>query len=161
MESIKTSKVILICIKDKNKLRIKFHNFIDTDDKIYTNMYNNNYNCRFPKNIRQEGYFYEIPDTDITLNCDKKRSPFYIIKKDNIKIIKPDNSYKLVNLKIYDVKECVICLCENSNTIFLPCGHKCVCNECYENIKKNCNKSYIQCPLCRRNITDINFLEKS
>ena len=80
-ETIKMSKVILICIKDKNKLRIKFHNFIDSDDKIYTNMYNNNYNCRFPKNIRQEGYFYEIPDTDITLNCDKKTIAILYNKK--------------------------------------------------------------------------------
>ena len=36
--------IILKCISDKNKLRIKFYCFINEENKIY--------NCKFPKDIR-------------------------------------------------------------------------------------------------------------
>ena len=34
---------------DKSKLRIRFYSFTNEDGKVFTNVYNNNYNCRFPK----------------------------------------------------------------------------------------------------------------
>ena len=51
--------IILECITEKNKLRIRFNSFIDEEGKVFTNVYNNLYNCQFPKNIRENGKFYE------------------------------------------------------------------------------------------------------
>jgi hypothetical protein len=156
--------IILECILDRKKLRIRFHSFINNEDgKVYLNVYNNDYNCQFPTDIRENGCFYEIGDNDIHLISDGIRSPFYKITKRNIRILtneerkkyqKPDNTglgIDISNLKIYDISECVVCLSETSSMIFIPCAHRCVCEACYEGIKKvkNC------CPLCRRNITHV------
>ena len=53
------------------------------------------------------------------------------------------------NMKIFDAGECIVCMEVNSEIIFIPCAHRCVCNNCYQEIKKikNC------CPICRQNIT--------
>ena len=126
---------------------LNLHRCKDSEGKIYTNIYNNSYNCRFPKNIREEGYFYEIFDSDIKLNKGKTK-PFYVVKRDNIKIIKPDLSYKLENIKIYEINECVICMDSKTDNVFLPCGHMCTCNECYIKLKKASNN--VKCPMCRR-----------
>ena len=147
-ESNKTNTVILKCVKDKNKLRIRFYSFKDSEGRTYTNVYNNSYNCRFPKDIRKDGYFYEILDSDIKLNKGKTK-PFYVIKKNNIKIIKPDLTYKLDNIKIYEINECVICMDEQTNNVFLPCGHMCTCVKCYIKLHKSNNKN-AKCPMCRR-----------
>ena len=79
-----SSKITLICIKEKNKLRIRFLNFIDTEGKIFTNVYNNEYNCRFPRNLREEGRMFEIPSSDIKLNAKEGKTPYYIVSKKKI-----------------------------------------------------------------------------
>jgi hypothetical protein len=141
------SKIILKCVSEKNKLRIKFHTFIDTENKHFSGAYNNEYNCQFPKDIRKEGLFYEISDTDLTTVL-TKGSPFYRINKKNIKILTMDPCLDVKNIKTFSVDECVVCLCNIPEMIFLPCGHQCVCKDCYEiSIVKTDN-----CPMCRRKI---------
>ena len=54
--------IILKCIKERNKLRIKFYKYIDVDGVEHYNVYDNSYNCQFPRNIRLEGQYYKIPD---------------------------------------------------------------------------------------------------
>ena len=67
---------------------------------VSSNVYNTSYNCRFPRAIREEGFFYEISDTDLSL-VSTKDTPYYIVKGSNIKIIRPDD-YSILNLlKIY------------------------------------------------------------
>ena len=58
-------KVILVCVKDGSKLRIKFQKYIRDDNKEFDGVYNNTFNCRFPKNIREENKRYEIPEEEI------------------------------------------------------------------------------------------------
>lgn len=41
--------IILKCILEKNKLRVKFHSYINYNNIVYNNAYNNDYNCKFPK----------------------------------------------------------------------------------------------------------------
>ena len=53
--------IILYCIKEGSKLRVKFHSFINYEDKKFTNIYNNGYNYKFPKGIRQVGNYYKVP----------------------------------------------------------------------------------------------------
>ena len=59
-------------------------------------------------------------------------------------------------LRTENVKDirCIICL-ENPKTVTIaPCGHKCLCFECYNKLKNNMNL----CPICRKNIQS--FIEK-
>jgi uncharacterized protein YxjI len=140
--------IILKCIKEKNKLRIKFHSFTDKNGKTFTNIYNQNYNCRFPKNIRQEGMYYRINSDDLVLADKNKGQPFYNINFNNIQLI--DNYEININdINIFKVEECVICFENNPNQIFLPCAHQCICLDCYKQLVKKC------CPLCRRDIIKI------
>jgi len=48
-------------------------------------------------------------------------------------------------VEIYEEKECVICLDNLPDVIFLPCGHTCTCDKCGANLK--------ECPLCRVEIS--------
>ena len=80
-------KIHLVCVKEKNKLKIKIHKFIDDDNKEYFNLYDNTYNCQFPKNIRVEGYFYEVDENSVSLIQRGNNKPFYDITSDNIKIL--------------------------------------------------------------------------
>lgn len=146
-----TSKIILKCVKEHNKLRIKFYSFIDDNGKEYFNLYNNDYNCKFPKNLRKEGLYYEVGPNDISLT-NNGSSLFYNIKKYNIKVV--DIFVKNINLdelKVFDISECVICMEQISSIIFIPCAHRCSCEECYKKLKKT--KAIINCPICRRTIT--------
>lgn len=143
------SKIILKCILEKRKLRIKFHRFINEEGKIFNNAYNNNYNCQFPKDIRVEGRFFEIGENDLTTVINRGK-PFYRVNKKSIKILENyiDSELNLENLKIYTVDECVVCYCEKPTVIMIPCGHQCTCVECFEIISQDKSK----CPLCRKNI---------
>jgi len=120
--------IILQCVSDKKKLRIRFHCYIDEEGKTYMNVYNNDYNCQFPKDIRQEGLFYEIPDSNMSIVNDGKKTPFYKVSKYNIRILTADeakvydksNAVDISNLKLYEISECVICFSEPSSVIFIP-----------------------------------------
>lgn len=60
------------------------------------------------------------------------------------------NEGELINEKnnsLDDDGACVVCLTNNKNIAFIPCGHICTCEMCYKNIK--------QCPICRCNIDNI------
>ena len=78
----------------KRKLRIKFYRFIDEEGSIFTNAYNNSYNCQFPKDIRIEGRFFEIGGNDF-ITVINRGKPFYRVNKkykilENKKISDPD-----------------------------------------------------------------------
>jgi hypothetical protein len=79
--------ITLHCVRERGKLRIRFHSFTNSDGKIYSNVYNNSYNCQFPRDIRQEGRFYQVGPDDINLIADGGRQPFYRIRKDNLRIL--------------------------------------------------------------------------
>jgi len=146
--TIKMSKITLQCVKEKSKLRIKFFSFTDDEGKVYTNVYNNDLNCKFPKDIRQDGYFYEIGPNDIVLVSRPNTQAFYQIKTTNMKIVpKLDMS----SIRIYEITECVICMDQNSTEILVPCGHLCMCKSCCESLLK----SRSNCPICRREVLSV------
>ncbi|CAF1260319.1 unnamed protein product [Rotaria magnacalcarata] len=45
---------------------------------------------------------------------------------------------------------CCICLTNNSSVSLLPCGHKCLCNDCIAKQEERLTK----CPICRQDIFD-------
>jgi len=134
------SHIILQCVNEKGKLRIRFHTYVDQDGKKYQDVYNNNLNCRFPKDIREEGRYYKINPEDLKITLRTNSVPFYSVKGKNVKIISI-----LETLEIYKVEECVCCMSEKPNITLLPCGHHCTCKTCYEMMRHKHNS----CPLCR------------
>lgn len=163
------SKIILHCVKEGSKLRIKFFAFIDEDGKVYKDAYNHDYNCQFPKNIRHEGAFYEIPDSSLTLSNGTR--PFYRVKNAGIKILPEGvdplgpiarattsattsaSSAVIEPAKVFSVEECVVCLTSPILIIMAPCGHQCACVECYQQMPGGAKGRL--CPLCRRKITAV------
>ncbi len=88
--------IILQCIKEEKKLRIKFycHFDIEGSGNIDYIKYDKYLNCKFPKNKRKEGRFYGVDDSEIKLNQDFEQ-PFYKIytNEKNIKVFQ--NKYEL------------------------------------------------------------------
>lgn len=142
------SKITLQCVKEKSKLRIKFHSFTDVVGKIYTNVYNNALNCKFPKDIRKEGYFYEIGPNDLSLVSRPGTKAFYQINTNSIKVVPIIN---WTDFKVYEITECVVCMADESSQIMAPCGHRCMCKSCCDHLLK-INK---KCPICRREIIQV------
>jgi len=151
--------VILKCVREGSKLRIRFHSFVDKNGNIYNNAYDNTYNCRFPKSIRKEGCFYQIPSNDISLVRSRSVTQlFYTVKKNNIvtlenwsnMMVEEDDEEKvwLDSIKIYDAGECILCMDDDSEKVFIPCGHRCTCSNCWEQSQDLLTK----CPMCRRDI---------
>lgn len=119
--------VYLKCIHDGKKLRIRI-----TSDGYYPFA-----NCSYPREIRVKDRCYTIPSYDIMLKAGKRGTFFYVLEPSSITIIP--------NKIFYDKKDpndCIICLTNEKNVAFTPCGHFCCCNECYAKLEK-------KCPLCR------------
>ena len=51
-------------------------------------------------------------------------------------------------------KECIICYEREPVLAFIPCGHKCVCQICYNNANNSNHKIEI-CSICRKHITNV------
>ena len=45
-------------------------------------------------------------------------------------------------------KECCVCYAPLRSLAFIPCGHRCVCEECGDMIVSKANGA-IKCPLCK------------
>ncbi len=69
------AKITLQCVKSGKKLRIRFFSFTDEAGKVFTNVYNNGLNCKFPRDIRVEGRFFEIGPNDLELVNHPGKSP--------------------------------------------------------------------------------------
>tara|TARA_B100001250_G_C19812720_1_gene796585 strand:+ start:4128 stop:4574 length:447 start_codon:yes stop_codon:yes gene_type:complete len=141
--------IILQCVKEKSKLRIRFNSFVDGEGKRYLDVYNNKYNCKFPNKdeIRKEGRYYKISDKDLKITSRQNCVPFYTVSikephKSIINVLDAIDVYKIV-------EECVICLDSKPNITFAPCGHHITCKECYDIYRFQKNT----CPLCRVTIT--------
>lgn len=63
-------------------------------------------------------------------------------------VITEDNKTSTATASSSTVDVCCICLTNTSSVILLPCGHKCLCNDCSVNQGETLSK----CPICRINI---------
>ncbi len=139
--------VLLQCVKEKGKLRVKM---------ISSQPFIKGINCQFPRNIREEGMYYVLKSTSISL----KKNFYSAMQKDSIVCKTFDMNQikkyidgilgageKIKPAVIYgddEDTECVICLYDTKSVVFSPCGHYITCEGCSANCKK--------CPLCTANI---------
>lgn len=101
-----------------------------------------------------------------TFNCDTKTNipvstknvkqlvivnsmPFAIKSIYGLESQKDSNGIQEVKGQQEQDKECTICMSKESDTIIMPCGHLCVCNECGEQIRVS---KHNMCPVCRGGI---------
>ena len=52
-------------------------------------------------------------------------------------------------------QECIICMVQSPNTVFLPCGHGGVCEGCANKLLTNAGGHSFPCPRCRRPVRSI------
>ena len=105
-------------------------------------------NCQFPKKdgIRRDGRIYKVPRSDVSIARGPMGKYFYRIGRKNISIVEESNVKHSLPNQIFKSEECVICLEEESDIIFLDCGHMCVCSTCNKSLRKD------TCVMCRKHI---------
>lgn len=143
------SYVLLQCVKEKSKLKVKM---------LSSQPFIKGINCQFPRQIREEGKYYVVKSEAIKL----KGNFYSAMQKDIIvcqtfdmnEIKKYINDLvateKVKPLQIFgedDDKECVICMSEEKNSVFSPCGHYMTCGSCATKCKI--------CPICRAKVVSI------
>ena len=169
MENPQNDIVLLKCVKEHNKLRIKIVSpgYVQQANCQFfkallwkiRNIYQPLADKYFPRDIRVDGREYSVPKTDVFM-AQTKGKFFYRIGKKNIKIIEDILSKdKYKDLKIYgeeNLTTCSICFDDIDTTpeicfvIFVPCGHYVCCDRCAFTCKeKGC------CPMCRAKIEEI------
>lgn len=127
--------VILHCVKEKSKLRVK----------ILSPGYYQDANCMFPRDLRIEGRKFKVPVYAVQLIT--TRGKYYYSVKDKFGIDILDEGYVIpppADMKIFediDNPECCICLSEPKSVVINPCGHYYMC--------KGCSASVTKCPICR------------
>lgn len=115
--------VTLQCVPQgprSDRLRIRFVRFTDADGNHSTNVYRDNINCRFPKEGRRLGNYYQVPHEDVSLVFKGGSLSHYNVKGKHIthlgNTLPEDSTTNKSDLKeIYEADECVICLDETPN----------------------------------------------
>ena len=51
-----------------------------------------------------------------------------------------------------DTKQCIICLSNAKDVLLIPCNHICLCADCVKEVVASSNQ---QCPMCRKEFTDV------
>ncbi len=97
---------------------------------------------------------------NIYLNTEKKKYKVKIMESDQLDLdqysiyelrVMQNKFNKLqskISRKINDEFTCTICYTDETDCIFVPCGHRCCCSEC----AKKCN---MKCPMCRNGIDKV------
>jgi hypothetical protein len=137
-----TEYVILQCIKEKNKLRMK----------ILTNSYYTNANCQCPKNIRIANMKYYVKKSNIVLTKHNNSGKYFYRINGTIIPFETNNDNTIIPTTIFNDETeliCIVCFENPKNIIYNPCGHYNMCNECYSKLRKKC------CPTCRKDIISI------
>jgi hypothetical protein len=143
--------VTLECVLEGKKLRVKMR----------TPGYLVGSNCQFPQALRLEGRIYTVSTENVKLMTQRGKY-FYSIRK-GITFQDADGNTqtqetsfstaqickKFSNITLFEDEtscECAVCLDQEKNTVFIPCGHFYTCTDCA--------KALQACPICRTAIKE-------
>lgn len=129
--------VEMYCVQEGSKLRVK----------ISTIGYLRNANVQFPKDLRVNGRRFRVLKSSVNLITIRGKYYYSVKKRNCIDIIDIVSTSDLNSITLYEdteTNECAICLCNEKNTIFIPCGHYYCCNVCSDKLR--------ECPICRSQI---------
>lgn len=87
---------------------------------------------------------------EIFFNNSSNYSVIYPRTKEEEEFIIENNEVLVTNQKS-EISQCSLCLSKQSESVFIPCGHRCVCLECGELVMSTSRK----CPICQ---SEANFL---
>ena len=125
---------------------------IDTIEKIIAEIEIGKYN--YPITLSKEiiSFLKDMINKDLD-----KRLNIYDLSKHDF-ILKNIKDFQLINEQKEENKKekkhlCIICLTNNQEIILSPCGHKCICENCYYKLKNK--KQISECPVCRQQIESI------
>jgi len=135
-----SDQVILQCVKEKSKLRVR----------ILTNGYLKSANCQFPKDIRTDGQLYRVNKRSIKLITTRGKYYYCVKNKNDIELISEVEKVDLSKVQVYEdetQEECLICCEAKKSVVFYPCGHYYTCGECSSKVDR--------CPICREEVTSL------
>lgn len=73
---------------------------------------------------------------------------------------KKEKEIKIINRRNFEDSEatsdedaCYACKTNTRTIVFIPCGHRCYCNGCFETAKQH--EMIQNCPLCRQDVTAV------
>ena len=125
---------------------------IDTIEKIIAEIEIGKYN--YPITLSKEiiSFLKDMINKDLD-----KRLNIYDLSKHDF-ILKNIKDFQLINEQKEENKKekkhlCIICLTNNQEIILSPCGHKCICENCYYKLKYKNQIS--ECPICRHPVESI------
>jgi hypothetical protein len=126
--------VELCCVREGSRLRMHIACYIAASGQRFDGVYDNTFNCRFPRGLRVEGGVYHVPDGNVRLVCGPLKVPYYSVKTADISIVSPPpaplaSPSSLARTFVVS-KECVVCMEVNAAKVFVPCGHLCTCAPC-------------------------------
>ena len=132
-----------VTIEYPNPLNINKENDIENNEIKFTeridlNIININKKNKIRNDINEPKEITEYPDL---LNINKKNE-IENDNKSNLHITEEDLEYL-----------CAICHENPTQAILFPCGHRCLCSECYKR-----EKDYLEkCPICNKEIKNIDL----
>ena len=141
--------VYLKCIRVGPKLRVR----------ITTPGYNVQANCQFPRAIRVEGRIFRVPAQLVHVGAGAAGKFFYRIPAPSVQIVHGDEAERVLAevqhqpkkaaekatkpQQIFTIAECTVCLDNESDMVFVPCGHMCICRSCCSQLQDS------RCIMCR------------
>jgi hypothetical protein len=151
--------VELQCVKEGSKLRIRITAYITDTGVRHENVYNNHFNCRFPRHLRVEGRNYLVRDCNVKLLGGGGVAYYYgISAKDILHTDSSSDSFTTTEgqaqtqaqpqappqtgtavARVFEVSsECIVCMDAPATAVFAPCGHFCACQKCCIPLQKCC-----------------------
>lgn len=134
-------RVMFKCVKIGSRLRVR----------VISPGYNPFANCQFPRAIRKDGGIYSAPVSALKFSQGANRKFFYRVAAKHVRVesvdTKPEHAKLVVKVYGDEDEECIVCMDNPKEVVFVPCGHYSTCRSCYDQlvIKK--------CVMCRNMIT--------
>ena len=149
------SKVLLRCVLEGKKVRVRFEAYVDEHGVKHHNAYWSTLNCQFPRRLRVAGRRFAVDALDVSLSTSAKSAPFYHVRTRNLHVLS-DPEVDTVHREA----ECVACMDRPPSKVLVPCGHLCLCAACFETLEEQSRCERVRCPLCRQHVGTTIFVER-
>jgi len=140
------SSVVLECVSEGARLRMRIQSYEGRDGDVHHNVYNHEFNCQFPKALRARGRRFRVPAANVSLRGGGARKHFYNVRPEGFSIIDdgaaaPASASSETGRNVYvyaSCVECAVCLAAPSSVVFIPCGHLACCEACGVKLRNCC-----------------------
>jgi hypothetical protein len=126
--------VELHCVSEGAKVRVRITCYIDMAGKRHEGVYHNEYNCRFPRALREDGKVFKVPEQNVKLCGGQGKAYFYTVGVKDIESVSANEISHVWTV----CTECVCCMNADVSVVFAPCGHAATCGACASAIQNCC-----------------------